>query len=367
MIRLFVCCLVLVPASSSIFADDDPSDQPVFLPGGAAAPDGKTGYVTNPKGGIDAINLESGELLWETKDASRALAAFPKGLAAWALVPGKANSVRILVFDSKGKRQRESDPVVFPDWVSVSLTYGRSFAAQAEIVKGDLLLSWEAHAFYAGGARPPPEVVKAAKKDASGTARINLETGKVEMLKAMVATGPALPKELEKVTSRQYWIGSTWETRPLAVGNTLAALEQQALPGEKQRLLLQRWDLKTGKALDKTVLLEGKELWPRVQPDRRYVFVHQALVKEQLPAGDYAWWIFSLQTGKQVGKVPFEPSGQEMGVIGPRVFFVVPGAAKRPPGFPMLQPRSLRALDLATGKTLWERPIEPQRRLLPLP
>jgi hypothetical protein len=33
----------------------------------------------------------------------------------------------------------------------------------------------------------------------------------------------------------------------------------------------------------------------------------------------------------------------------------------------MLQPRSLRAIDLKTGKTAWERPVEGQKVLLPLP
>jgi hypothetical protein len=372
MIRIRVCLLAFVTLAStatslSILAGGVISAQPVFLPGGTVEPEGKIGYVTNPDGGIDAVNLQTGELLWDTKEANRPLVAFQQKLVAWSALPGKANSIRIAVFDGKGKRLLQSDPVVFPEWASVGLTYGRSFSARAEIAKGSLLLHWEAHAFYAGGAPPPPEVVRAAKKDANGTARVNLESGKVEMLKAVVPADLELPKELRKVTSRQYWTGSSWETKPLRVGDTLAALEQQALPGGKQKLVLLRWDLKTGKALEPVVLLLGKELWPRIQPDHRYVFVHQALVKEQLPPGDYAWWIFSLETGRQVGKVPFDAAGQEMSVIGPRLYTVVAVAGKRPPGFSATQPRALRAVDLRSGKTLWERAIEPQRRLLPLP
>jgi hypothetical protein len=359
--------LALMIAPQATWAGDVASSVlPAFLPGGTADQAAKTGYVTNPTGGIDAINLETGELLWATKESGRPLVASDNRLAARTNVQGKANSVRILVFDKTGKRLLQSDSVIFPDWVSVELTHGRSFDAHAEIAKSNLLLHWQAHAFYAGGAPPPPEVVKAAKKDATGTARINLQSGKVEMLKAMNPARPRLPKELEKVTSRQYWTGSNWETKPLLAGQTLATLDQQALPNGKQKLTLKRWDLKTGKALDTVVLLEGKELWPRVQADGRFLFVHQALVKDQLPAGDYAWWIFSVESGKQVGKVPFEQVGQDMAVIGPRLFSVVSIAAKKPPRFPTTVPQALRALNLQTGK-MWERPIEPKRRLLPLP
>ena len=44
---------------------EDASQGPVFLPGGVADPAGKTGYVTNATGGIDAIDLEGGRLLWQ--------------------------------------------------------------------------------------------------------------------------------------------------------------------------------------------------------------------------------------------------------------------------------------------------------------
>src|SRR5262245_43336887 len=237
MMRFCSCSTLAVLAcvAPSTFSGGAPSDKPVYLPGGVAAPDGKIGYVANATGGIDAINLETGKLLWDTKEASRPLAVFRKKLAAWSAVPGKTNVLRISVFNEKGKRKLDSDAVAFPDWVSVGLTHGRSFAAHADIDKGNLLLRWEAHAFYAGGAAPPPEVVRAAKKDASGMARINLASGKVEMLKATPPAGPVLPKELEKVTSRQYWTGSNWETKPVVVANILAALDQQVSPGGKQK------------------------------------------------------------------------------------------------------------------------------------
>jgi hypothetical protein len=57
-----------------------------------------------------------------------------------------------------------------------------------------LWLSWEARAWYAGGARPTPQIEKAARKDASGVARIDLDSGKVEPLdSAKIAEGKFFP------------------------------------------------------------------------------------------------------------------------------------------------------------------------------
>jgi hypothetical protein len=343
----------------------------VPFPGGVADAAGKGAFVTNPKGGIDALDLETGKVLWQTAEASKPLAVSEKRLVAQAAVKGKANSVRVVVFDisDKGKRLLESDPVVFPDWVAVGLALGRSFTSSGRLDKGDLLLRWEARAWYAGGARPTPEIEQAARKHAKGVAKVSLESGKVEMLaedKAPAEPTVKLPKELEKVTSHQYWTGSTWETKPLVVGKKVVALalEQET---KQQKLLLKSWDLETAKAQEPVELLKGQSLWMQLQADGRYLFVHQAIPKEKLPEGDYAWWIFALETGKQVAKLPYDAGTREMTVLGPRLYYVVQGAGKpMRPGFDLTQPRTLKAVDLKTGKLLWEHAVEPHRTL-PLP
>src|SRR5262249_38761729 len=247
---LALCCasLLLVPAVQAAPAPDGEASPTtsVPIPLGVADLAGKTGFVANDKGGIDVINLENGELLWDTKDANKPLAVVGKKLIAQAPVMGKANQVRVLAVDvtEKGKKVLESDPRAFRDWVSVGLTHGRSFQSSGRVHKGDLLLKWEAHAFYAGGARPTEEIIRAAKKDATGVARIDLEKGKVEMLapdKVPAQETVKLPKELEKVTSQQYWTGSDWKTALFVNGKVASALavEQQ---GDKQRMSLKRWD-----------------------------------------------------------------------------------------------------------------------------
>lgn len=154
--------------------------------GGVACPALKTGYFPNTTGGIDALDLTTGKVLWSSKEASRPLVAAEAGVLAQRTEKGKPNQIRIVILHAgqQGKRTLESQPIVFPDWVSVEVAYGRSFHTG---VRGDgkrLWLAWSANAFYAGGARPTPEIEKAARKSASGVARVDLETGKVEMLTA---------------------------------------------------------------------------------------------------------------------------------------------------------------------------------------
>jgi hypothetical protein len=158
----------------------------VLLPSGIVDPTGRAAYVANSHGGIDAVDLQSGELLWETYEAQRPLMVLGSHLLAQAGV--KRNRLRILAFDlaRHGECVLESDPVVFPGWVVTGEAAGRSFTARWHVDHNHLVLSWEATAWYAGPGRPNPLQQEAARRHARGTARIDLDSGQVE-------TGPPEP------------------------------------------------------------------------------------------------------------------------------------------------------------------------------
>ncbi|HEV3255995.1 MAG TPA: hypothetical protein VG013_03875 [Gemmataceae bacterium] len=362
---LLVQTVAIAPAAG----DERLSREPVSLPGGVADPAGRTGFVSNSKHGIDALDLETGKVLWSTEEASQPLVVLGKHLLAQGPINGKANAVRVVVLDiGRGKRLLESKPVVFPDWVSVGGGHGRSFASRGRIEAGNLLLTWEAHAWYAGGAAPTPEMQRLAKHDASGGSRVNLDNGRVEILpsdKVPAAKSAKLPRELEKATSQQYWTGSSWESKPLVVGDRAAALKLEA-KGDRQKLALQTWELSTGKGREPVTLLEGRSLWTQLSLDRGHVFVHQALAREALPAGDYAWWVFSLETGRRVAKLPFEAGTEAVGVLGPRLYYIVQGQNNRV-AERWVQPRTLKAFELRSGKLVWEHAVEGRTILVPLP
>jgi hypothetical protein len=340
------------------------------LPAGVADAAGRTGYVPNAGGGIDALDLETGQVLWTSPQATKPLAVAGRRLVAQAPETGKANSVRIVVLDvtQKGKRVLQSDPVVFPDWVVVGTAHGRSFASAGRLHQGDLLLRWRAGAFYAGGAAPPPEVLRRARKSAAGVARVSLDTGRVEMLAPDKVPAPAavkLPEGLEKVAARPHWNGFEQEKRVHVAGSHAVAPDVE-FAGGKQKLVLRRWQLSDGKALAPVTLLEGKALRVEVGSDGGTVLVHQSLTRQALPPGDYAWWAFSLETGERVAKFPYEEGTVTATVLGPRAYYLVqvPSRGGRPDPFTLA--RALKAVDLKSGKLLWERPVE-GRRMLPQP
>jgi hypothetical protein len=152
-----------------------------MLPGpGVADPAAKIGFFCSATGGIDALELTNGKLLWTSKEANRPLLATEDRLFAQKDVSGKANQIRIVVLDltKHGKRVLESEVITLPDWVSVNVAYGRSYRSSSKFDGDSLLVSWEARAFYAGGAAPTPAILKAARKEASGVMRIDVVTGK---------------------------------------------------------------------------------------------------------------------------------------------------------------------------------------------
>lgn len=201
---------------------------PKHLPGGGVADGaGKVGYFPNPTGGIDALDLTTGKVLWTSKEASRPLLALNDRLVAQRTEKNKANQVRIVILDGAqaGKRVLESQPIVLPDWVSVEVAYGRSFRGSARAEAESLLLTWEARAFYAGGARPTPEIEAAARKEASGVARVDLANGKIEKLTAdQIKAGKFFPIPGESIVTK--------------VGNHTFALKDA--PGNNPRNPLQR-------------------------------------------------------------------------------------------------------------------------------
>jgi hypothetical protein len=180
--RLGFVLMVGILAATSAPTQEKFVTVPRTLPGGGIShPAGNVGYFPNTTGGIDAVDLETGKLLWASKDADQPLFATKDRLYAQV---GKTNSVRVVGLDTMndGKRVLESEAIKFPDWVSVKKGLGREFRSGAGMDEKGLWLSWDAQAFYAGGARPSPEIEKAARKSASGVARIDAKTGKIESL-----------------------------------------------------------------------------------------------------------------------------------------------------------------------------------------
>ncbi len=185
----FTSCL-----ASNVVMQEKASTMLHVLPGaGVADPMGKTGFFPNTSGGIDALNLATGKVLWSSKEANLPLITTPSYLFA---LKGNGNQLRVIKINTRKQGQRlfESPLIPLPDWASVQKTYGRSFRSSVRSDNNGLFLIWEAKSFYAGGAPPVPEVIASTNKYQNGVERIDGETGTIESLDAkQISAGKFFP------------------------------------------------------------------------------------------------------------------------------------------------------------------------------
>lgn len=350
--------LLLLSLLGSPLAPAAPPSPPAastLLPEGIADAAGRTGFFTSAAGGIEAIDLANGKVLWQTHEAQRPLLLDGNHLLAQAGV--KRNRLRILRFDltRQGECDLESDPVVLPAWVVTGEASGRSFAAHWRLEKHHLVLDWEASAWYVGKGRPTPEETTAARKHAAGIARIDLRSGQIDIRPAenkQAPPPPPLPEHLERQSIR--WQGLVDQQRKV-----LALEEKNGL----QRFVLHSWDRRTRTEQEAKELLCGKRLLARVTLDERILCLREASPSPDeraslSPSKSPSWWLlFSVRTGQQLGRLPDEAGMHSIAVLGQRVFYLAPGTLYGALDQPNVQGQILRVFDLATGKKLWQQPV----------
>ncbi len=334
------------------------------LPGGVADAAGRTGYFASVSGGIDAVELETGRLLWNDRNALDPLLFSRNRLFATALLPGKPNALQIIAIDGTGDGRQVlgATPIVFPEWVSVRPVPGHSFHATAHILDDTLQLRWVARSRYMGGAPPPPEVLSEFERDAAGVARIDLNSDRIEMLPAdtpWLGKIRDVPPDVAGWTSYPYWMDGRAEQRPFFTDRVAAVLQMQRT-GDLQTILLRRWDLDATRQMPVVALAEGRQLAPLVSLDEKYVFVQGTLPPNAESATARPWWVFSVDSGERVATLHHEQSAISVAIIGPRVYYAVSKQASPNQRSPL--GLTLKAVDLQTGGVIWERLIRDRGR-----
>ncbi len=172
--------------------------------------DDRAAYAVNPEGGIDALDLQTGKLLWATPKGSYwPLAIQGNLLLARRRDPGKRNVIRISSLDltQKGKVVKESAPIEFPaawvgpDWNDPVSRYiggapppplppGPQFRYEARLDGGKLLMAWEAS--WEGG-----PFVPGPRQEKKGVVEVSLAGGGVRLLPSDRKLAPVKePKEI---------------------------------------------------------------------------------------------------------------------------------------------------------------------------
>jgi hypothetical protein len=204
-----------------------------------------------------------------------------------------------------------------------------------------------------GDIAPPRRAVLAA-------VGIDLKTGKVRSLEGEKMPPRSADVKLSGPVGEQVarlLQDETIEQRQVVVTARRVALAAvYTVEDEQERVKLYRWDLKTGRTLPAQELLRGEGVRLAVSLDGHTILVGRT-PHGGVPAVRF-WHAYAAETGKELAT--FEtPSGRTtVTALGELAFWVESTAGgRRGEGPPPPRSATLRAVDLKTGKTLWERPI----------
>jgi len=139
-------------------------------------------YFMHPQGGIGAIDLSSGRLLWSSSKAAKPLLLHQDLLVAQAELAAPSNLLRIVVLNARDAGALLFEAAVrLPGDVQVAIDdgLGKTFRTSARLHENDVIVSWRFSEQHISGAPTGPD---AAVRVSAGVVRIDLETGSAESL-----------------------------------------------------------------------------------------------------------------------------------------------------------------------------------------
>jgi hypothetical protein len=165
-----------------------------FFPRGIANPGTSRAYVHDMSGTLLALDLATGKILWRLSGGLRPLAVVADKLVA-ARVTAPRTVEMVIVDTDDGRLRRVTKPLPLPNWVRPSMENSPEFSLRAKPEDRSLIIDWAAEGHYQGGAPPSARVRQAYEHAAHGAARVDLETGELEILDENKQTQDASPPQ----------------------------------------------------------------------------------------------------------------------------------------------------------------------------
>jgi hypothetical protein len=318
---------------------------PLFFPRGVAAPSGQVGYVNNGFNNIEAIDLNTGKILWIYEEASIPILATDNWLFTQKILPEYPNSFQVIKLDTMGKGRQLwlSKLIIFPDWVRVNTPYHEDFRYQAYADDRDLFLAWSAQNHYRGGANPSESILQNSIREKRGLVRLDWQSGQVEMLPASDSKTIQLQApSLEELFGAGWWIA----------GHNLAVLVWEESQGQ-QVLQLRTRPERSSSGADKIIeLVRGQALVASITPDGKYILVYPDTPQILSSAPSQPWWVFEAETGHLRARLTYEAGTQEPVILNGKIYYIVESENSS-----MLR-SILKCKDLTTNKIIWEHVLE---------
>lgn len=318
-------------------------------------------YLMNIQGGIDAVDLASGKLLWRTDRAAKPLLCHEDLLVAQTETPVGKQFLRIAFLNT---REITADPrfvdIPLPADVQATIddSMESSFSAAARMHEGALVLSWR-YTYRRITGPPPGPVKEALDRKATGSVRIDIPTGQIDPIDEKVALSePELPAAVIRRNEAQAPPGPVW-----LVSNVLVAIERATYEG-KQRVSLKRWDAETGEALADVTLFDGGPKFRSVSADKRHLLASR---RDASDSRTWEWAVYALETGAKVAELRHDAPGAWFFLSGSRLIHETNVTHRLIRGQEVVEPGKLRTVDLQTGTEVWSHAIRDTQYRGPYP
>jgi len=202
---IFIGLIISINISCSSFQNQSSKNGFQFIPGVVVAPDRNEAYIMNPDGGIDAIDLSSGEVLWMTKEASKPLALNGNLLICQTDETSGTKKKNRLVLVALNIHDY-GNPVAagrmdLPPEVIVSIDekLHNSFFVSAKPSGRDAVIFWEYIYHPRKGVRSKRERTKTNTSITNGTLVLDLTSGVMSLLSTNTELAAPKPYQLQSV------------------------------------------------------------------------------------------------------------------------------------------------------------------------
>jgi hypothetical protein len=306
-----------------------------MLPGVIVDPAAERLYLMNPQGGIDALELASGNLLWTAQAAGKPLAAFDDRLAAEADVTRGSRSLPIVLLSTKhGGRVDSSIAVPMPAGVmppSINERLGAVSSVDARVEQDGLLVWWTVTSREVSGVPRPASV-----QNHSGAALINLQTNNVTSLALDQAEARLRSKLSSAIPRLSETEGLYFPPQP--AGRFFVSVKLGPASAG-QAAVMKRWSADSGESLPDIDLGPGF-VASSISPDQS-LFLSVSSTPTKGPG--YLWSIYRIASGERVAEVRLPDSSVQS-------FFVRNSIL-------IYRAAGLHGLNLKTGTEIWTRAL----------
>jgi hypothetical protein len=291
------------------------SSTPGLHDGVVVDPASQMAFVISPEGGIDALDLATGDVRWKSRAAARPL-MMVDGLLVAQAAPGARREFVLVALAPAGGAERRRFTVDLPEGVQARVAAGpaEAFKLRTLLAGGAPIVAWAYESRPLRGVAPGREAPALAQEQAS-LARTAAAAPETEgAIQVDVSAGRAVPVAIDP--------------------------EQPALEARSQ--------------LAATAGAAGSRRFASV--DERHVLVSEPSLDPANWRTPYRWTI-SDANGASLGTFDSSVSMAPFIVLGTRLFYVAQPESHRAGAVMTTAPLRLRALDVRAGTGLWAVPV----------